>query len=302
MGWQGEERYRCLFEFWMMIQQESQPHTIFDDSTIVNHIADCDVSDVVMNMEIGPNGSIIHPLSPNAKCIMDSDIVPLDGDQQLTPRKRSTRYLSGSSTDIHREPSPGLLIEQTCLKSQPCSSRDRDHPVPIYVTRSRQSSSDQSLDALEPAENIHNQSIAKVLISQESPGPKPCCFKTLDSPTFRASSRLSSSDLSLEAFNPADNTNDKSIDVKIVIESASSHKTLNFSTPFKAAFFFPKSAQKNSKTKKTTKITPTVAVADEFIEYQRRVDKEKKEKNAGILKRRAERYRNRTKEKLRTFQ
>lgn len=43
------------------------------------------------------------------------------------------------------------------------------------------------------------------------------------------------------------------------------------------------------KTRKTTKLTPTVAIADEFVEYQRRVEKEKKEKTERILKRRAER-------------
>lgn len=171
-----------------MIQQEkSHPPPIFDDSTIVNNIADCDVSDVVLNMEFGPNGSIILPFSPNTKSLIHSDIVSLDGDQQLNSQKRSTRYLSRSSTDIQN--------------SQPCSSWDHDHLV--YLARSRQTSSDQSLDALEPTENFHEQSRAKVLISQESSqtgadvhtDPKPCCSKTLDPPTFRASSRLSTNGL-----------------------------------------------------------------------------------------------------------
>ncbi|XP_050518219.1 uncharacterized protein LOC114332802 isoform X2 [Diabrotica virgifera virgifera] len=52
-----------------------------------------------------------------------------------------------------------------------------------------------------------------------------------------------------------------------------------FSTPFKNAFYWPETAS-TSQNKKTVKrkITPAVAACSEYIEYQRRVEQEKKSK------------------------
>lgn len=198
----------------------------------MNNIRDCDLSDVVLNMEIGLNGSIILPLSPNPESIISNNIAQLDDDHPLTPRnKHSRRYSSDSSSVLQRENSLGDVTED---------------------------------------------------VSQ------PCCSKTLNFSSSRASSRQSNSDVALDIFNPVDSSNLKNTNGTLIVESTPSNKKPNFPTPFKTAFYFPKSPKKTT-TRQTKKLTPTVAVADEFIEYQRRIEKEKKEKSDGILKRRAER-------------
>lgn len=222
--WEGDERYKCLFEFWKKIQQEEpQPPPFFDDTTIVNNIQDCDLSDVVMNMEIGSNGSIILPLTPNLESIMSNDIAQLVSDQPQTPHSKNLRQYSSDSSSVLQ----------------------------------RHGTEDE---------------------------PQPCCSRILNFPSSRRSSRQSSSDQAQDISSPVNNPNLTSMNEKLEVECTPQ----NFATPFKRAFYFPKSPKKAT-TRQTKKLTPTVAVADEFIEYQRRVEKEKKEKREGILKRRTER-------------
>ncbi|KAI5722961.1 hypothetical protein M8J76_016235 [Diaphorina citri] len=58
----------------------------------------------------------------------------------------------------------------------------------------------------------------------------------------------------------------------------------NIPSPFKNALFWPKCDDSLPKKKKTKKRTPTVAISDDFIEYQRRLDSEKKRKIEEQLK------------------
>lgn len=53
-------------------------------------------------------------------------------------------------------------------------------------------------------------------------------------------------------------------------------KALNLTTPFKNALFFPKVETTTNK-RVSKKITPTVAISDEFMEYQRRIEEKKAE-------------------------
>lgn len=62
----------------------------------------------------------------------------------------------------------------------------------------------------------------------------------------------------------------------IIIDNVTPTPFEGVPTPFKNAFFSPKT-ENTPKTKKVTKkVTPTVATASEFIEHQRRLDKKKK--------------------------
>lgn len=55
-------------------------------------------------------------------------------------------------------------------------------------------------------------------------------------------------------------------------------------TPFKDAFYFPKKVEPTKK-RITKKVTPTVAIAEEFMEHQRRIEKDKEEKEKLKMKR-----------------
>ncbi|KAK4887128.1 hypothetical protein RN001_003399 [Aquatica leii] len=66
--------------------------------------------------------------------------------------------------------------------------------------------------------------------------------------------------------------------------TSSAENKNTFPTPFKNAFYWPESTvktkiDKTAGTNKKSKIYPTVATSDEFIEHQRRVKKEKEEKD-----------------------
>ncbi|XP_053615028.2 uncharacterized protein LOC128677887 [Plodia interpunctella] len=292
--WRGEEKYRCLFEFWKKIQQE-EPHSlsIFNDTTIMNNIQDCDLSDVVLNVEIGSNGSVILPLSPNPESIMSNDISKRDTDQPLTPREKYSRQCSNDSGSVLQRESTLERVTEPVL--QPCCSRT----INLQLSRasSRQSSSDLALDIFDPVDSS-NQNKENIVFKSTTFDLKPnedvslaCCSKSQNITLSRASSGQSSNDLAIDIFNS------KCLYNKLDVENTTSNTKVIFPTPFKTAFYFPKSTKKTL-TRKTKKLTPTVAVADEFIEYQRRVEKEKKEKNEGILKRREERLKKQEEKKL----
>ncbi|KAG5874512.1 hypothetical protein JTB14_007910 [Gonioctena quinquepunctata] len=54
---------------------------------------------------------------------------------------------------------------------------------------------------------------------------------------------------------------------------------LKMPTSFKIAFMFPKTTVESVKKRASRKITPVVAIADDFIEYRRRLENEKQEKD-----------------------
>ncbi|CAH2009014.1 unnamed protein product, partial [Acanthoscelides obtectus] len=61
-------------------------------------------------------------------------------------------------------------------------------------------------------------------------------------------------------------------------ETAEELMCFKVSTPFKNAFYFPKKVEDSAKQRATRKITPVVAISDEFMEYQRRIKAEKEKK------------------------
>lgn len=76
-------------------------------------------------------------------------------------------------------------------------------------------------------------------------------------------------------FNKVEVTPSKST----VVTSSPIDNKLKYPTPFKNALFWPESCQiKPNEKKRKAKLTPTVAVSDEFIEYQKRVKAEKAKK------------------------
>jgi hypothetical protein len=295
--WKGEEKYRCLFEFWKKIQdEESNLSTIFNDTTILNNIQDCDVSDVVLNMEIASNGSVILPLSPNPESIMSIGINQRGNNRPLTPQDENSRRSSFDSGSVLQKKSSLEHVDDYLL--QPCCSKTLN----ISRANSRRSSSDQALDIFDHVNTERSEQIKDIVVLKETSSDKitnevvlqACRSNSQKFPSSRASSRQSSSDRALDIFNSVD---PKFSTDKLEVDNSTSDKKLNFPTPFKTAFYFPKSPKKTS-TKQTKKLTPTVAVANEFIEYQRRVEIEKREKNEGVLKRRAERLKKQEEKKL----
>ncbi|KAF9416088.1 hypothetical protein HW555_006500 [Spodoptera exigua] len=235
--WNGDETYKKLFEFWRDINPiDNTPlQQTFDNNL--------ELGDTTLVNNIGEEETLTYEVSasgclvPNRFNTVSNNVLMFPMDELLSP------IISKESDTI------------SLLSTQPESNLLEyvNEIPPKTITPSTDcvkelNSEDHNARTSTPKQSNKNHSDEPMLLLNKSHSDDTL-FTTVNNETPCKSIQNSSH----SRFIP---------------------KELNLTTPFKNALFFPKVDTKSNK-RVSKKITPTVAISDEFMEYQKKAEEKK---------------------------
>lgn len=286
-NWTSDPTYEKLFLFWKSLagSHESQDTALeIGETTFTNNVDSENISNVVFNFDVRSDG-ILTPL--NEEAAGNKDSVILDSTQ-----------ISLSSNAIPTFEENNILKSNALLQTPMV-----DSTLNVIDLRIVQEVTPP------PKPQLFTEEKASKLIRSSTPESNKCSSPPMSlseienaDDEVNCSSSLSLRPMKMQQDPVKDYKSSNEIDLPrepLVTPSTSqtvtpiAHNNIptpfkQVATPFKNAFFFPKT-ENNPKNKKVTKkVTPTVATAAEFIEHQRRIEKEKEEKEKLKQKRKYE--------------
>ncbi|CAG4988713.1 unnamed protein product [Colias eurytheme] len=292
--WIGDISYKKLFEYWKNIKSnddDDERNLEIGDTTLVNNFADGTDLDI-LTFEVTP------ALNLQSEQNVSQEISYLTVDGTLT---LPVDHVSHENTQ-----GPVTSHVTNSMQKSPFNEF-RINKDFIFNT------ADQNLRTISPKPSILTSTSATPPPKPSTSTPKP----SIPTPTPATSSpkavtstpKSSTSTPKLSTINPKPSTSSiqstcvslsfESLDNTIINRSEycktplksnttsiskNIPKELNISTPFKNALYFPES-KASTKKRACRRVTPTVAISDEFMAYQKNIEAEKLEKEEKKRKR-----------------
>ncbi|KAG5869309.1 hypothetical protein JTB14_029054 [Gonioctena quinquepunctata] len=289
--WAGNPSFTKLFEFWKSLNPEEQ----VDDQLLSNSPSSETAQHIVQDLvellhddketslhQLG-DSTLINNINDDGNFGLFS--IAKDGFSELVSSAENNESMITDNSNESHIKSADQIIEtileakltvKLTSSSKPCCSNSADNnttnKIPIL-----------KIEYLEPA-NLPNDSVNDNNFL--TPPSQTLSVKSdVNHATVNAKENIP---LNINLHTPPNQTPSVKSDFvdppfsEVCPEPCSSQSPLSyfrtppkFPTPFKNAFYFPKKPQQNAKKRVTKKITPIVAIADEFVEYQRQLEAEK---------------------------